>query len=328
MRSGLPAWTLQQWSFLPVACYVPSRTKRGRNLIPSPIKGEGAPFRTTRGCTKETATVITPKVKKRLRRRGAIALVVVAVLVVIDALALEPFWIEVTHHQVPSPFVAPLKIAHLTDLHTQGVGRRELSMFALLEQEDPDVIVITGDVVTGGTTEADCRAVLGLLHAPLGVWLVEGNWEHRKGPQGAKDLYESAGVYLLDNQSVELRPGLWLVGFDDAMTGSPKIETAMLGIPDDAYIIALFHSPEFFDRIAAECDLALAGHTHGGQVRLPWLPPVWLPPGSGRFVEGWYEREGSQMYVCRGIGMSILPVRFFCRPELAVITVGERSNGR
>ena len=78
------------------------------------------------------------------------------------------------------------------------------------------------------------------------------------------------------------------------------------------------------DRIAGKCDLALAGHTHGGQVRLPWLPPLWLPRGSGRFVEGWYEREGSQMYVCRGIGMSILPIRFFCRPELAVITVGER----
>ena len=60
---------------------------------------------------------------------------------------------------------------------------------------------------------------------------------------------------------------------------------------------------------------------HTWQVRLPWLGPLWLPGDSGRFLEGWYERNGSRMYVSRGIGMSILPVRFLCRPELAIITL-------
>jgi hypothetical protein len=255
-----------------------------------------------------------------------VALILLGVLVALDALAVEPYWIEVTRHHVSAPVATPLKIAHLTDLHTRGLGRREFRMLALLQREQPDVIVITGDLVTKRTTASDCRAVLSQLQAPMGVWMVEGNWEKWRGLGLAESFYASAGVRLLDNEAVELRPGLWLVGLDDAPTGAPEIETSMLGVPDDAYTIALFHSPAFFDSIAGDCDLALTGHTHGGQVRLPLTPPFWLPRGSGRFVEGWYETRGSQMYVCRGIGMSILPVRFFCRPELALIILSDEAR--
>jgi predicted MPP superfamily phosphohydrolase len=92
-------------------------------------------------------------------------------------------------------------------------------------------------------------------------------------------------------------------------------------VPADVYRIALFHSPVFFEEAAGSCELALSGHTHGGQVRLPPLGPLWLPPMCGRYVEGWYDLNGSRMYVSRGIGTSILPIRFMCRPELAIITL-------
>jgi predicted MPP superfamily phosphohydrolase len=85
--------------------------------------------------------------------------------------------------------------------------------------------------------------------------------------------------------------------------------------------IALFHSPEYFDQIAPTIDLAFAGHTHGGQVNAPLAGALWLPPGSGRFVEGWYSSANAKLYVSRGVGTSIAPLRFLCRPEIAVVIV-------
>jgi len=73
--------------------------------------------------------------------------------------------------------------------------------------------------------------------------------------------------------------------------------------------------------MASRVNLCLTGHTHGGQVRLPFLKPLWLPKGCGRFVEGWYEELGSCIYVNRGLGTSLLPVRFLCRPEITFITI-------
>ena len=76
--------------------------------------------------------------------------------------------------------------------------------------------------------------------------------------------------------------------------------------------------------IAGRFDLALAGHTHGGQLVVPGLAPFWLPPGGKRYVRGWYSRNGSQLFVSRGIGTSIIPARLFARPELAIIEVHPR----
>lgn len=97
-------------------------------------------------------------------------------------------------------------------------------------------------------------------------------------------------------------------------------------MPADAFRLAVFHSPATFDDIAGKIPVALAGHTHGGQVRIPLLPPIWLPYGSGDYVDGWYEKNGSRMYVTRGVGVSILPVRFLCRPEVAFITLTPTRN--
>lgn len=274
------------------------------------------------------------------------------VLVGVDAFLIEPDWIEVTHHRVVAPLSSPLKIAHLSDLHTYGLGRREQRMFALLAEEQPDVIVITGDsIFDGGSpsifTQLDpqpkragkpthnpefktfderyrrCGEVLRQLHAPLGVWLVKGNWEHYHRLRDERAYYKAAGIRFLLNSAAELCPGVWILGLDDAMVGSPDLLATLEGVPPDAFKIALFHAPAYFDRIAGQCNLALAGHTHGGQVYLPFLTPLWLPSGCGDFLAGWYAKQGSHMYVSRGLGTSMLSVRFLCRPELAFITVGK-----
>jgi uncharacterized protein len=235
---------------------------------------------------------------------------------------IEPYWIEVTHHSIPAQLGTPIKIAHLTDIHTSGIGRRERRMLQLVEAEQPDLIVITGDSINITSDYPGLRDVLTQLHAPLGVWVVRGNHEDWWPVKDEQEFYESAGANLLLNSSREVRAGVWIVGFDDLYGGSPDADRAFAGVPDSVYKIALFHSPTFFEKVAGRCDIALAGHTHGGQVRLPFIGPVWLPPFSGNFVKGWFEQRGTRMYVSRGVGTSIVDVRFLSRPEIAIVTVG------
>ena len=256
--------------------------------------------------------------------RGSRILFVLLLLVFaagIDARWIEPNWIEVTHHEVRAPLSAPLKIAHLTDIHTRGMGRRELAVLRILDKEKPDLIVVTGDTVSGDATNEESRVFLSRLHAPLGVWVVRGNWENMMPVSHEREFYSNAGAHLLLNTGREVREGVWLVGLDDPSSGSPDLSAALAAVPHDAFTIALFHAPGIFENSAGKFQLAFAGHTHGGQIRFPFLGPLWLPGGCGRFVEGWYEKNGSKMYVSRGLGTSILHFRFLCRPELAFVTI-------
>jgi hypothetical protein len=256
-------------------------------------------------------------------RKFLIVLVVIAgFALAIDAFLIEPYRIEVTHSSVQAPLVQPLKIALLSDLHSRGLGRRERRLLALLNAEQPDVIVITGDTVTRGRHYPNIRPILSSLHAPLGVWLVRGNWENDFPLRNEREFYSQLGVHFLLNEAAPIRPSVWIAGLDDPTSGKPDLDAALNSIPQGAYVIAAFHSPAFFDTVAGRVPLVLAGHTHGGQVRLPLVPVFWLPEGSGRFLEGWYAERRSKMYVSRGIGTSFLPMRFLCRPELTIITLG------
>lgn len=256
-----------------------------------------------------------------MRRIFFVAIAVIAVALATDAFFIEPYDIEVTHTVVMALVNAPLKIAELTDLHTTKFGRLERKLVVLLDEEKPDVIVITGDTLGRDSDYRDIRPLLRQLHAPLGVWLVRGNWERNGIPRNEHRFYASVGVNLLLNEAKPIRDDVWLVGVDDVMTGNPDIDIALKAVPPNVYPIALFHEPGYFDRVAGKVPLALAGHTHGGQVRIPFVPVFWLPRGSDGFLEGWFAEKNSRMYVSRGIGTSNLPVRFLCRPELAIITL-------
>jgi len=265
----------------------------------------------------------TPRETARtFSRRLSIGLgiVILGVGLMVHAFVIEPAWIEVTHLKVVAPAAPAIRIAHLTDLHSQGFGRVERRLVALLEREKPDLIVITGDSVAGDGDIRGVDEVYARLHAPLGVYFVNGNWEHwRKWQASGLTL---SHLRVLQNASAKIQDRVYLLGFDDALAGSADLAATLQGVPANAYRIGLFHSPEFFETVAPHVQLALSGHTHGGQVRLPGLGPLWLPPGSGAFVEGWYERGGSRLYVSRGIGSSVLPLRFLCRPELVIVSLG------
>ncbi|WP_437635681.1 metallophosphoesterase [Sorangium sp. So ce854] len=234
----------------------------------------------------------------------------------------EPYRVEVSHHRVPMALARPLRVAHLSDLHTVGFGRRERRVAELLAREAPDVIVVTGDSIADDGSYAGVTETLRELHAPLGVWSVEGNWEHWRPSADARAAYAAAGVNDLTNASARLREDVWLVGLDDTLAGHPDAARAFDGVPRGAQVIVLLHSPVGVYQVRGRAGLVLAGHTHGGQIRWPWGTPLWLPPGSGTFVEGAYDVDGTTMYVSRGIGNSLVEARLFCRPEIAIFELG------
>lgn len=240
---------------------------------------------------------------------------------------IEPNWIEVTHYSIKADVSRSFKIAHISDLHIRALGKREAKVLFLLAEEKPDVVLITGDSIAENADYASLSTFLKKLHAPLGVWAVKGNWEHWKPNEKEAEIYRASGIRLLDNAAAELFKGVWVIGVDDELAGHPDLERALAKVPPDVFKIGLFHSPAFFDQSGQKFQMALAGHTHGGQVRVPFLPPFWLPEGSGRFVSGWYGEDSAKMYVSRGLGNSILDLRFACRPELPIITVGRMEVG-
>jgi uncharacterized protein len=264
---------------------------------------------------------------KRITLKNSILLIFVFLALGLVAFSyahwIEPVWIEVTRHTLKAPITVPFKIAHLTDLHIKALGYRENHLLELIKQEAPDVILISGDSISEGGDYKKVGNFLKKLAAPRGVWLVRGNWEHWHPSKYESQIYADSSVNFLNNSSHQLIENIWIIGLDDNSAGNPNLDNALSGVPDNAYKIGLFHSPDYFFKHGAAFDLVLAGHTHGGQIRIPFLPPLWLPHGSGPYIEGWYDahNSNSKMYVSRGIGNSILELRFFCRPELPIITL-------
>jgi predicted MPP superfamily phosphohydrolase len=250
--------------------------------------------------------------------------------------AIEPNWIEVTRHEVwferlPRSFDG-LTVAHLSDIHIRRYGSREQRTLRLLAEAKPALIVVTGDF-TRANTDPDLlrRFNEGLrdLAAPLGVWGVLGNHDHWHSPapdeRAVRLFFADAGLRLLINQGGHLERGvdrLSLLGVDDPFTGLARLETALRDRLENSFTVLLAHSPEIFPRAdLAHVDLVLAGHTHGGQLRFPFIGPLWLPRGSEPYESGWFNGRSAKMYVTRGIGTSVLPFRFLCRPELSLITL-------
>lgn len=230
-------------------------------------------------------------------------------------------FLVVTRHQITlSGNDKKIRIAHITDLHSKGMGWIENQMIEALKNEKPDVIVITGDLATPGGTKDGYEAVLYNLKAPQGVFFVQGNWEYWEPLPNPRGLLEINAIKDLTNQAYQLDQNLWILGFDDSEEGSPHLHK-LEDIPRSAVKIGLFHSPIFFDKTAGLISLNFAGHSHGGQLRIPFFGSMWVPEGTGKYDQGWFEKNGSKMFVSRGIGTSVLPIRFNCSPELAIIDV-------
>lgn len=266
---------------------------------------------------------------KRLLRIAA-ALVAIMTLCLVDAFVIEPSWPKLVRHELTLDGLAsPLKVALLADLHTKSIGRRERRVLEMLASEKPDIVLIAGDLAHGNGRPADVTPFLERLDAPLGVIVVPGNWDTWRGGRDAGlPVYAAAGAIVLRDETATPREDLVVAGLDDTLTGSPDPAGVLAHLPDGKARIVLMHEPGLFDSFAGKAPLALAGHTHGGQGRLPFWGPITLPPGSGDYVDGWYEKNGSRLYVTRGLGTSVIAARFFCRPEVTILELQPAAPNR
>lgn len=236
--------------------------------------------------------------------------------------------LETTTHDIPMRGLPEslhgATFAHLTDIHA-GFGKLEPVYEEVLAQLDaarPDLILFTGDYIDDHPT-ADRYPVhefLSQIQAPLGVYGSFGNHDHRRGVVGTRAALEKGNVHVLNNESLCLRDGLWLVGIDDVAEGEPDISRALAGVPDNVTALILSHNPNLFSQIGNRDAVIFSGHTHGGQINLPILSPkviCWTHLRC-RNVAGWYEHGRTRLYVSRGVGVTGKPFRYRCPAELAL----------
>lgn len=253
---------------------------------------------------------------------GALALVAI----VTYATAIEPNRLRLTEINLSFanlPVEADgLLIAHISDLHMNRVGPRERRILRILEENPPDIVAITGDQISNIDHKDACLELLGDLHARLGIWAVQGNWEHYTGwiGEGSREDLKAVNVTLLINEAEELKEtGIWIAGTDDPSLEKDSLTQTLEGTK--GFVVLLAHSPAIMKRVSGAVDLVLAGHTHGGQVRLPLIGAPWGTRIGGGYDYGLYEENETVMYVTRGVGMAHLPIRFLCPPEMVYITL-------
>jgi uncharacterized protein len=250
-----------------------------------------------------------------------------------DAFGLEANRVLLSRHDVRVSGLPEalngLRVAQVTDVHLPGNQLAARAALDHLHRERPEIVILNGDMTETAQAIDVMTEFVAAARGTLGTVAVLGNWEYRARVVGdrARAIYQTAGVDLLVNQVKSLDIGgstVALVGLDDILSGRPDLVTARAGLTGDAVEIWVVHEPDFADQVArrpaGNAAILLAGHTHGGQIRVPFLPPV-KPAGAGRFLEGWYRDTPVPLYVSRGVGTTAIPARFRCPAELPIFTL-------
>lgn len=214
------------------------------------------------------------------------------------------------------------RVVHISDTHLGSSLYSVDSLIDLIEKLDPDMIFHTGDHISNSKAIVEAVRLLQRLAEVSETYTVYGNHDIWHGFSEGKYralINEIEGVKLLVNESVHL-DGFWLLGVNDPYTSNDDLGKALARTAQDPKVL-LAHSPQIIGKARGKVELVLAGHTHGGQVRLPLLNSPWvpLPEDYKRYSQGLFKVGGTLMYVTRGVGTVIMPVRFNCPPEVVVM---------
>jgi predicted MPP superfamily phosphohydrolase len=309
-------------------------SRRGR---PARRRGSKSPCREFGG-----ASVYYESVKHRsLRRALSIALLVVLGLSVY-AVVIEPSRLQVNHYELEIPkwpaALSGTRVAFLSDLHIGSpfwdIPRLE-QVVRRVNAEEPDLVLLGGDYsindIVGGKFVAiePIAAELGRLRARLGVFAVLGNHDWWNDGARTRAALEANGIRVLDDQAARIDAvggSFCLLGMTDQVvrtrSAAQSLALALPGLP----LLALVHEPDIFSQMDERAALTLAGHTHGGQVRLPLLGRPIVPSSFGqRYAAGHIVEKGRHLFVTTGLGTSILPIRFGVPPEVALLTLRAQS---
>jgi predicted MPP superfamily phosphohydrolase len=227
-----------------------------------------------------------------------------------------------------------LRIAVLADLHVGSPwnGLDKLNeIVALTLRAEPDLVLLAGDYVIHGvrggrfTPPEQTAAALGRLEAPLGVWAVLGNHDWWLDAPRVRAALESHGIPVLEDAATQVHGDacdFWLVGIGDYWEGKHDVPAALANVEGSAPVLVFTHNPDIFPDIPARVNLTIAGHTHGGQVYIPFIGRPVVPSRYGqRYAIGHVVEQGRHLFVSSGIGTSIIPVRFLVPPEVSLLTI-------
>lgn len=248
----------------------------------------------------------------------------------------EPARIEITQHRVGNDGAKPsARIVQISDLHMREFDSQRREVARRTQAAQPDAIVLSGDIVDRAEGLAALDAFLEAL-GPAPKFAVLGNWEYwgKIGQKALAETYARHNGKLLVNECAMLKikgRQLDFVGLDDALAGKPNLRKAEAKCHSENADAAdgrilIEHTPDFFGAPLASPAIGpfmlnLTGHTHGGQIS-PFGHAIELPPGSGAYNRGWYDTRYGRLYVSRGIGVSVVPMRIGSAPELAVFEIG------
>lgn len=234
-------------------------------------------------------------------------------------------------------FFDSLKVLQISDLHIDRFGGREKKLADLIESIDPHLIFITGDFVGRNSNPKPALEVIERIAKNRKVIAILGNKDHefKNRKINTADLMaglKKEGVEVLVNQSIKLRFGsdwVFIIGLDDNYLWKDDFFKATANLPPKGKKILLAHSPDIVTKVNLDgISLVLSGHTHGGQVKLPFIGAIYTNRSGNsvfRFVSGLYCYGDTKLYVNRGIGTSSLPSRFLSRPEITIFKFEQRQ---
>lgn len=283
----------------------------------------------------------TPRWAKPLRVSLSVIILIIGLLIFYGFL-IEPGRL-VVHQQTIQIANWPrelhgLKVAILSDIHVDDWFVNERKVRTIVErtnQLQPELIVILGDYMSGDGTVTraveprEFAPILKELRAPLGVYSVLGNHDWWYDGEKVRQELEQNGIKVLDNETAQINArnrSVWLVGLADLWERPQRIDETVGKVPQGEPIIALAHNPDIFPSLPEHVPLLIAGHTHGGQVRFPFIGSVVHSSRLGdRYSRGHIFENNHHLFVTTGIGTSILPVRFGVTPEIVLLTLNSEK---
>lgn len=274
--------------------------------------------------------------RNMLTRKPAIVVHLLAITGVVCFLYgyfIEPYWVEVNTIQIQTDKLAntSLRVVQISDLHCDKKIRNENKLAGLINPLKPDIIVFTGDCLNTTEALAVFQDTLKSLKAQIGKYAVKGNWDTTS--RNPFDLFANTNFKVLEKQSIKLQKNgetFYISGLD-AKYNSIKYHDALTSVPDKYYSIFLYHYPDLAEDLGqVNVDLYLAGHTHGGQVALPFYGAlITLSKHGKKYESGKFIIGNTTLYVNRGLGLESAgapKVRFFARPEITIFDIKPKKQ--
>jgi len=273
-------------------------------------------------------TIIMSKISRRKFIKRSI-------LASISIFLLDIFWFEKSvikwnKFDVSNGNNQKITAIQLSDLHLTKVNRTHRLIAKKINKLNPDLVFITGDAIDDAQNLNLLDAFLKLINKDIKKFAILGNWEYWGHVDLVRlnELYKSHNCQLLVNESEQIKikeRNISIIGIDDFVGGNADYKKAINNLIPNETNIVLTHCPQHRDIIETEkgnlkIDLVLSGHTHGGQINILGYAPF-KPQGSGNYLSGWYKENDPILYVSKGIGTSILPIRFGARAEIAIFKI-------